>query len=65
MAENGSMKVKKISRGSLKLKYIVPVTHLVLFKHCSGGNFTVLNGEFEKFIKPLLIIHGIKEITVI
>jgi hypothetical protein len=61
MAENGSMKVIKKTTGG-GMVFVTPETHKVLFKHCSGGHDAVHPVQFEKIIRPLLMIHGVKEI---
>ena len=63
MAENGSMKVAKEKIGQVEL--IRPVTHEQLFFHCANGEGSVCPDVFEKLVRPMLIIHGIKEIKII
>ena len=41
-------------------KLIEPVTCVDLFRHCSGGSIAVIPEVFNKEVKPLLILHGIK-----
>ena len=60
--ENGAMKVKKDRVG--QIEFITPITHEQLFFHCSGGDGSVCPDIFESRIKPLLMIHGIKEIRI-
>lgn len=60
--ENGSMKVKKGRIG--EIEFISPVSHKQLFYHCAGGDGSVCPDIFENRIKPLLLIHGVKEIRI-
>lgn len=64
MAENGSMKIVRRSTGVEGMIFIQPETHVVLFRHCAGGREAVHPFEFDEIVKPLLLIHGVKEIRI-
>lgn len=55
------MLMKKTERG-----YIAPENpkDLPLFMHCSEGCIAVSEERFEKFVQPLLFLHGVAYITI-
>lgn len=64
MKHQGSMKVKIDVNPATKLESVIPVTHKVLFAHCTNG-LHVTPETFEKTVRPLLMAHGVSEIRII
>lgn len=55
--------VKTVTRKGVV--YYEPIRGFVLFRHCSGNRSYVNGYDFNDTVKPLLLLHGIKEVNVI
>jgi hypothetical protein len=64
MTNQGAMKIKIDINPASKRKTVIPITHKVLFYHCTNG-LTVSPEYYEATVKPLLMAHGIEEIRII
>jgi hypothetical protein len=45
--------------------YYEPLRGFALWKHCNNGNKWATGYQFENVVKPLLLIHGIKEVNIV
>lgn len=36
-----------------------------LFRHCSNGRFRVWTKDYNKYVEPMLVIHGVTSIKII
>ena len=58
------LEVKKIIRKNVV--WYTPVSDFTLFKHCTSDDAVAVTGhKFESYVKPLLLLHGVEEVTIV